>query len=55
MSSYMNSMSKSQRNGTLLKKTLPVLMNYKVRQYNLSVHSFSQQNKDLQKELFKKT
>lgn len=37
-------------NGTLLKKTLPVLMNYKVRQYNLSVHSFSQQNKDLQKE-----
>ena len=40
-------------NGTLLKKMLPILMKYKVRQYNISVHSFSQQSKDVQKEYLK--
>ena len=30
-------------NGTLLKKMVPVLVKYKVRQYNISVHAFKEQ------------
>lgn len=40
-------------NGTLMKKMLPILKKYKVRQYNISVHSFSQQNESMQKEYLK--